>query len=979
MKKRVIEESEEESEMESEDESEESEQEEESEAEEDSDDDEYGYESDAGRRENARDGDGDEDASEEEKESTDFELDVVCSPREENAAAVASGSVRVELASIMPGIIAIPPPEQLLRRAFKPPGGGPAGMSAALRARLSGMKRFVPYGQQGPPRRPSLPPPLPEAEAEEEKKEEEDLSTVAPLVLRVADPEQGVEGIEVDLMLCKFLRPHQRAGTQFLFDCVTGAKRECADNMGDGCILADDMGLGKTLQGITLVWTLLQSKIARRCIIVCPTSLVANWDGELDKWLQGKCRTLPLIETSKQEAISSIANFLSPGTMYQVLIVSYETFRIHANRFKKAGSCDLLICDEAHRLKNAETETSKTLNMLPCSRRVLLSGTPMQNHLDEFYAMVSFCNPGVLGTRGEFRRKFENPILASREPDATSSERKKGNERQTELSAIVNNFILRRTNALLSAHLPPKVVEVVCCRMTPLQTGLYKAFLSSKLAKKAVTSGKNQKVLAAITLLKKLSNHPKLIHDMIMANYTGKEKDGLDGFADALYLFDEHTVREGNKGRVKFVRGWENLSGKMAVLARMLAKLRKETKDRIVIVSNYGQTLDLLVTLCKESNYPHVRLDGATSHKKRQELVKKFNDPAQDQFVFLLSSKAGGCGLNLVGGNRLVLFDPDWNPANDKQAAARVWRDGQTKRVFEYRFLASGTIEERIYQRQLAKEGLQTVVDDDGSDKSKNLTNLMSADQLRELFMYDEQEISSTHSSLKCKRCKEGSGGCKQVGKPDGGQLKLWAHHVGVQGLPDRIMAECGGSDVSFIFSNRVDGKKLDHDPEAEKEGDVLSQIPESQREVQADSFLEDGSTSEGTSAPCDVDNGSPEERSNDQDASSDEDVIVVESESDEDEDEDDDDEEEVGAAALPMRSKRGNGKRKVISDSEDDEENLDPVMRGTLRTIDINTKTGDLLYGKRGREVDKRAATTKRPAREVVSDSDISDIDFTE
>jgi len=250
----------------------------------------------------------------------------------------------------------------------------------------------------------------------------------------------------------------------------------------------------------------------------------------------------------------------------------------------------------------------------------------------------------------------------------------------------------------------------------------------------------------------------------------------------------------------------------------------------------------------------------------------------------------------------------------------------------------------------------------------------MSADQLRELFMYDEQEISSTHSSLKCKRCKEGSGGCKQVGKPDGGQLKLWAHHEGVQGLPDRIMAECGGSDVSFIFSNRVDGKKLDHDPEAEKEGDVLSQIPESQREVQADSFVEDGSTSEGTSSLCDVDDGSPEERSNDQDACSDEDIIVVESESD------DDDEEEEDVAALPMRSKRGNGKRKaVISDSEDDEENLEPVMRGTLRTININTKTGDLSYGKRVREVDKGAATTKRPAREVVSDSDISDIGFTE
>ena len=317
-----------------------------------------------------------------------------------------------------------------------------------------------------------------------------------------------------------------------------------------------------------------------------------------------------------------------------------------------------------------------------------------------------------------------------------------------------------------------------------------------------------------------------------------------------------------------------------------------------------------------------------------------------------------------------------------------MWRDGQTKRVFEYRFLASGTIEERIYQRQLAKEGLQTVVDDDnGTDKAKNETNLMSADQLRELFMYDEHELSSTHSSLKCKRCKEGAGGCKQVGKPDGGQLKLWAHHVGVQGLPDRIMAECGGDDVSFVFSNRVDGKKLDHDPEAEREGDVLSQIPESQREeVQEDSFLAD-SAEEGTSPASDAggegaaeeveigaeDEGAATGDGGEEEAES-EDVILVDSGSDDDEEEE--------PVARPNRSRRDNsgGRRNnaaVISDSDDDEPGRSP-----LRPMDSNVR--QTSASKRARESEQRPAraAAKRASRDssVVSDSEeMSDSEFSE
>ena len=170
----------------------------------------------------------------------------------------------------------------------------------------------------------------------------------------------------MDKALVRFLRPHQREGVKFMFECVMGLR----DFAGEGCILADDMGLGKTLQGITLLWTLLRQGITRdgaptasRALIVCPTSLVSNWDDECNKWLKGRVRTMPVCESSRADVVSAVSRFLGPRNTAQVMIVSYETFRIHAERFVKAGGdgVQLVICDEAHRLKNGDTLTCKAL------------------------------------------------------------------------------------------------------------------------------------------------------------------------------------------------------------------------------------------------------------------------------------------------------------------------------------------------------------------------------------------------------------------------------------------------------------------------------------------------------------------------------------------------------------------------------------------------------------------------------------------
>lgn len=565
-------------------------------------------------------------------------------------------------------------------------------------------------------------------------------------------------------VLGKWLRPHQREGVQFMYECVMGLK----PFDGNGCILADDMGLGKTLQSVTLIWTLLKTGItadgeptAKRVIVVCPCSLVKNWANEFVKWLgPGVVKTLPLAEGDRKEIEKNLDCF-GKLKLHNVLICSYECLRTHVKRLTKyKDCCDLLVCDEAHRLKNSDNQTSRALNSLPVKRRVLLTGTPMQNDLQEFYAMVDFTNPGILGTPEEFRKNMLFPILRGREPDATEAQKNKMMKIQEEMSRTVNEFILRRVNTLNAQHLPPKLVQVVCCNLTEIQQNMYQHLITSK-DMQHVMEGKQVNCLGSIQMLMKLCNHPSLVADED-PTYGGKaQKPGRRAAASKQIKYtdgeESNFSAPGSDGIAKFLpysgggrKVYPEWSGKMFVLYRLMKEMRKpgNGNDKIVIVSNYTQTLDLIGVMCRENSWGFCRLDGSVTMKKRQKMVDEFNDPGSNLIAFLLSSKAGGCGLNLIGGNRLVLFDPDWNPAVDKQAAARCWRDGQKKRCFTYRFLATGTVEEKIFQRQLSKEGLQSVVDD------KEQVNALSTKDLRNLFKLRTGTPSDTHDKLRCERCQ---------------------------------------------------------------------------------------------------------------------------------------------------------------------------------------------------------------------------------
>eukprot|EP00064_Thunnus_orientalis_P003083 superscaffoldBa00000245_g3091 len=471
-------------------------------------------------------------------------------------------------------------------------------------------------------------------------------------------------------------------------------------------------------------------------VVVDP--LVQNWGAEFNKWL-GRER-INVFTVDQDHRIEQFV--LSP--LHTVLVISYEMLLRCLEQVQKV-EFGLVICDEGHRLKNSSIKTSSALSSLSCNRRVILTGTPVQNDLQEFYAIIEFVNPGILGSSTAYRKVYEEPILRSRQPSCSEEERDLGEERAAELSRLTGMFILRRTQEIINRYLPPRLDWTLFCEPSPLQQELYKHLLCHRVFRACLQSSTQTHThLACITALKKLCNHPGLLHSTVKerTNCGSVETSLYDGLAD---LFPE-SYSSGGLSTAD--------SGKLLVLSDLLAAIRHlSPSDRVVVVSNYTQTLDLLQDLCVHMSYTFCRLDGHTPTNQRQRLVDGFNSPYSQNFLFLLSSKAGGVGLNLIGASHLVLYDIDWNPANDIQAMARVWRDGQRKTVHIYRLLTAGTIEERIFQRQVSKQGLSgTVVDlGKGADHTSFSTN-----DLRDLFSLTDTPCL-THDLLNCSCNMDGS------------------------------------------------------------------------------------------------------------------------------------------------------------------------------------------------------------------------------
>ena len=606
--------------------------------------------------------------------------------------------------------------------------------------------------------------------------------------------------VAVDAFLADALRPHQREGVSFMYEAVSGLRRDAHTGAPHfGCLLAHEMGMGKTLQVIALLWTLLKqgpsgSPFARKAVVVCPASLVRNWGAEFRKWL-GSARLEPLlVESGEREKGKDAKTLFEDWALpqqkrWRVLVTSFETLRAHAETVASAtGGIDLLVCDEAHRLKNAkgDTRTVAALRKLRCKKRVLLSGTPVQNDLGELFAVFDFACPGVLGDLAQFRKVFAAPVERSRDKNASDEERALGAARGEELGRMTAPFVHRASALEVNRHrLPPKTEYVVFCRLAETQASMYAAYLRE--CSRAVFGGGSGGVapLQALQNLQRLCTSATLLMRDAAGDENDETRDGGEertapSVKKPLATLDEATRRrlasrlpaghpDPRDGSVPAHH--PAMSGKLAVLTSLLASLnaRAEKKsgherDRAVVVSGWTSTLDVIAAACAAAGVAKTsRLDGSVPPHRRQALVDAFN-AGRGGDVFLLSTKAGGVGLNLVGANRLVLFDSDWNPANDLQALARVWREGQRKPVTIYRLLSAGTVEEKVFQRQILKGAVANAAGYVGasadvssgdctvagtSSGSGTNPNAFSKEELRDLFAFDPGATCDTAETLR--------------------------------------------------------------------------------------------------------------------------------------------------------------------------------------------------------------------------------------
>lgn len=538
--------------------------------------------------------------------------------------------------------------------------------------------------------------------------------------------------VVVDPVLSKLLRPHQREAVSFVYECLMGFK----NFRGNGALLADEMGLGKTLTTITLIWTLLKqtpysediSPICKKVLITCPVTLIGNWKKEFKKWLNIN-RIGVLTVNNKQNASKDKQEIKSFGKtrIYQVLIMSYEKVLSCQNELSTIDF-DMLVCDEGHRLKNSSNKVLKVLNDLNISKKILLTGTPIQNDLVEFYNIINFINPSVLGSFQSFQKDFIKPILRSREVNCINKDTiKRGEIKSNELIELTKEFTLRRTSSILSGYLTEKTDIILFCPPTELQIALFKFVLNSKRFNALLREDNFNNSLALITLFKKICNSPSLLfQDKLFNSLIENEQDST---------IDLTTLSK------------KTASSKVNILIPLLIEIN-QIGDKTVLISNYTQTLDLLETILNKLNISFLRLDGSTPNKFRDKLVNDFNkQPLLTNSVFLLSAKSGGVGLNLIGASRLILFDNDWNPSIDLQAMARIHRDGQTKPVFIYRIMTTGCIDEKIFQRQMMKNNLSDKFLDNKTDSKLNLFDM---NDLKDLFTVNEKTLSNTHDLLQC-------------------------------------------------------------------------------------------------------------------------------------------------------------------------------------------------------------------------------------
>ncbi|XP_060067660.1 transcriptional regulator ATRX-like [Ylistrum balloti] len=699
--------------------------------------------------------------------------------------------------------------------------------------------------------------------------------------------------IEVDERLITKLKPHQVEAAQFMWDCTVESVERIKKEKGAGCILAHCMGLGKTLSVITFLHTVMnhsdQTGISK-ALVVGPLNTVLNWQQEFQIWLSGELGE----EFYEVFEISSVKQNVARADMLKhwhknggVMIMGYEMFRnlTQGNhcRSKKLKQIfrealvdpgpDICVCDEGHILKNDASAISKAMNQLVTLRRIVLTGTPLQNNLIEYHCMVNFVKPNLLGTRKEFCNRFVNPIVNGQCTDSSAHDVRLMKRRAHIIHEKLAGCVQRKDYSALTKFLSPKFEYVISVRLSKVQIELYQKYLDKTGSVNSVM-GKGAKLFSDYQALMRIWTHPwvlkmdevrqekkakwddedSFIEDGSMSeDESGSElSKSNDSDSDVVAISDNSSDEDsgGRKTRSSREAGsskdtdevvvnskgevvkkwttrsrggegceWEGiikaaeeeedrplttdwwadyvteedanrieLSGKLTLLFEIL-RMSEEIGDKVLVFSQSLLSLDLIEDFLEYIDKKHqeeteekekkrkeaeeeekkksdeekdeedkeeetkdedkakpeedtpeenvfgkqwtkgadyFRMDGSTSAQQRKDLAAAFNDPENYRArLFIISTKAGGLGINLVAANRVIIFDASWNPSNDVQSVFRVYRFGQTKPVYIYRFLAQGTMEEKIYERQVTKQSLsQRVVDEHQIERHFNSHDL---------------------------------------------------------------------------------------------------------------------------------------------------------------------------------------------------------------------------------------------------------------
>ncbi|XP_026191490.1 chromodomain-helicase-DNA-binding protein 1, partial [Cyclospora cayetanensis] len=475
-------------------------------------------------------------------------------------------------------------------------------------------------------------------------------------------------GREADSRSNQELRDYQLTGVNWI---LSRLKR------GVSVLLADEMGLGKTVQTIGVVGHLLfKEEVLTPILIFVPQSTLDNWVREFSRWLpeanvvmvHGNAAGRSVIRNYELQRL----HHRLPVYKFDVCLTTPSILNCGGDsEFLKKVVWSLLVVDEAHQLKNINSKRFIELSAFSVQHKLFLSGTPLHNNLDELWNLLHFLNPSIHHSIAEFKQKYH---LVEKHSEV-------GEAKAAQLAALqqeLNGFILRRVKKDVERSMPKKVESILRVEMSPLQLHFYRLILTKNFDHLARKGGANRTNLQNICMeLKKVCNHPFLCR----------------------------APEEGEEWSRLLVDG----SAKIRLLDKLLKRL-KEKGHRVLIFSQMVKMLNILAEFLKLRGYKHQRLDGTMPKEVRRKAMEQFNSRSSNDFCFLLSTKAGGLGINLTSADTVIIFDSDWNPQNDLQAEARAHRIGQTKTVQIYRLVTKDSIEQTILERAKAKMVLDTLV-----------------------------------------------------------------------------------------------------------------------------------------------------------------------------------------------------------------------------------------------------------------------------